>query len=54
MVVDDEIVTEMMDSKPLTEGHIGFSAYCTILKIKEIEIRKIYWEKFPQKYTPEF
>ncbi len=54
MVVDDEVVTEMIDSKPLTSGHIGFSAYCTILKVKDIEIRKIYWEKLVQKYTPEF
>ncbi len=54
MVVDDELVTELIDANPLTEGHVGFSAYCTILKIKDIEVRKIKWEKFIQSYTPEF
>ena len=54
MVVDDVLVTELIDENPLTEGHVGFSAYCTILKIKDIEVRKIDWEKIEQSYTPEF
>jgi len=39
---------------PISGGHLGFSAYCTMLKIKEIEVRKIYYEEFIQKYDPEF
>ena len=54
MVVNDVLVTELIDENPLTEGHVGFSAYCTILKIKDIEVRKIDWEKIEQSYTPEF
>jgi hypothetical protein len=54
MVVDDVLVTELIDENPITEGHVGFSAYCTILKIKDIEVRKIDWEKIEQSYTPEF
>lgn len=54
MVVDDVLVTELIDPQPIKGGHVGFSAYCTKLMIKDIEIRKIAWEDFPQLYDPEF
>ena len=54
MVVDDVLVTELVDPQPIKGGHVGFSAYCTKLMIKDIEIRKIAWEDFPQTYIPEF
>jgi len=54
MVVDDVLVTELIDPIPIKGGHVGFSAYCTKLKIRDIEVRKIYWEEFIQKYKPEF
>lgn len=54
MLVNDKLITELRDRRPLIGGHIGFSAYCTVLKIKNVEIRRIYWEDFPQKYDPEF
>ena len=54
MVVDDVLVSEMIDPQPITGGHVGFSAYCTKLRIKDIEIREICWEEFIQKYEPEF
>lgn len=54
MVVDDVLVSEMIDPNPIKGGHVGFSAYCTKLRIKDIEIRKIHWEDFPQLYEPEF
>ncbi len=54
MVVDDVLVTELIDPNPIKGGHVGFSAYCTKLMIKDIEIRKIYWEEFIQRYTPEY
>ncbi len=54
MVVDDVLVSELIDPTPIRGGHIGFSAYCTKLKIKDVEVRKIYWEEFIQKYKPEF
>lgn len=54
MVVDDVLITELIDPNPINDGHIGFSAYCTRLMIKDIEIRKIYWEEFIQKYEPEY
>ena len=54
MVVDGELVTEYLDPRPILGGHIGFSAYCTKLKIHDINIREIVCEDFPQSYEPEF
>lgn len=55
MVVDDILVAEHLDGiLKLRKGHIGFSPYCTILKIRDIVIREIAYEKFQQSYDPEF
>ena len=55
MIVDGEVVSEYIEYKNyLTRGHIGFSPYCTILKIKDIEIREIVYEECHETYEPEF
>lgn len=54
MVVDNVLISELIDPQPIFGGHVGFSAYCTKLKISDIEIREIYWEEFIQSYEPEF
>lgn len=54
MVVDDVLVSEMIDPNPISGGHVGFSAYCTKLRITDIEVREIAWEPFEQSYDPEF
>ena len=54
MVVDGELVTELVDPSPIKGGYCGFSAYCTKLRITDIEVREIVWEEFRQKYTPQF
>ncbi|MBQ8657847.1 MAG: hypothetical protein IJ506_01820 [Clostridia bacterium] len=55
MVVDDELVSKPIEYKDyLTSGHVGFSPYCTMLKIKDIEIREIYWEECNEYYELEF
>lgn len=54
MVVDDVLVSEVMDPNPISGGHVGFSAYCTKLRITNIEVREICWETFKQRYEPEF
>lgn len=54
MVVDDVLVSELIDPNPIKGGYVGFSPYCTKLKIKDIEIREINWEKLEQEYEPEF
>ena len=50
LVVDDLLVTELIDPNPIKGGHVGFSAYCTKIAVKDIKIRKIYWEEFIQSY----
>lgn len=54
MIVDGEMITELVDPAPIKGGHVGFSAYCTRLKIKDVEVREIVYEDFPQSYEPEF
>ena len=54
MVVDGELVMEYIDPAPIRGGHLGFSPYCTMMKIRDIEVREICWEKFIQSYEPEF
>jgi hypothetical protein len=54
MIVDGEMITELVDPAPIKGGHIGFSAYCTRLKIKDVEVREIVFEDFVQNYEPEF
>ena len=49
MGVNDMLVAEHLDGiLKLRKGHIGFSPYCTILKIRNIVIREIAYEKFQQ------
>jgi len=54
MVIDGKLVMEYKDPTPIKGGYVGFSPYCTILKIKNIYIKEIYWEEFHQTYIPEF
>ena len=54
MVVDDELVMEYLDPTPLTDGHFGFSPYCTKLFVRDIEIMKIKYVEKNQYYDPEF
>lgn len=54
MFVDGVLVSELRDPDPLTGGYVGFSPFCTKLKVKDIQIREIYYEKLEQSYEPEF
>ena len=54
LVVDDVLISELIDPRPISGGDVGFSPYCTRLKIKDIEIREICWEEYWQTYDPEF
>ena len=54
MIVDGVLVSEYKDNFPLKGGYAGISPYCTSLKISDIVIRKIKWEKRKQRYVPEF
>lgn len=54
LVVDGVLVQELIDPDPISGGHVGFSPYSTMLKIKDIEVREICWEERKQFYVPEF
>ena len=55
LLVDDVLIQELIDNMdPIVGGHVGFSPYSTKLKIKDIEVREIYWEERVQSYLPEF
>ena len=54
LFADGVLVQELIDRDPIRGGHVGFSPYSTILKIRDIQVRKIAWEKRKQIYEPEF
>ncbi len=55
LLVDGVLIQELIDNMdPIVGGHVGFSPYSTKLKIKDIEVREIYWEEREQSYLPEF
>ena len=54
ILADGVLVEELIDKDPIPSGHVGFSPYSTVLKIKDIEIREIVWEERFQVYEPEF
>ena len=55
LIVDGVLIQELIDNMdPIVGGHVGFSPYSTKLKIKDIEVREIYWEEREQSYLPEF
>lgn len=55
LLVDGVLIQELIDNMdPIVGGHVGFSPYSTMLKIKDIEVREIYWEERGQSYLPEF
>lgn len=55
LMVDGVLIQELIDHMdPIVGGHVGFSPYSTMLKIKDIEVREIYWEEREQSYLPEF
>lgn len=54
MTADDILISELIDPNPIKGGHVGFSPYCTRLRIKDIQVRKIYYEPLIQSYDLEF
>ena len=54
LFADGVLIQELIDRDPIRGGHVGFSPYSTALKIRNIQIRKISWEKRTQIYEPEF
>ena len=54
LFTDGVLIQELIDRDPIRGGHVGFSPYSTSLKIRNIQVRKICWEKREQVYEPEF
>ena len=57
MLVNNELITEMDDPYPLKDGYVGISPYCTKLKVKSVEVRKLTKESIEERkqfYNPEF
>ena len=55
LIADGILISELVDNMdPIVGGHVGFSPYSTILKVKDIEVREIYWETIKQSYEAEF
>jgi len=54
LLADGELVCELFDTDPIDGGFVGFSAYSTILKIKDIDIYEPCYEVIAQSYEPEF
>jgi len=55
--VDGKLLLEITDPEPidyLKYGRVGFEAYCSYIKIRNIKIRKIEWKARELSYTPEF
>ena len=54
LYADGVLVSERIDPHFISGGHVGFSPYCTMLAIKDIEVRRAVYTDFPQSYDPEF
>lgn len=54
LYADDVFVAELIDPHFISGGHVGFSPYCTMLAIKDIQVRKAVYSPFLQCYDPEF
>lgn len=57
ILADGRLLLEAMDPDPLDKtkyAKVGFEAYCSRIRVRNIVIRQICWEKTEMKYEPEF
>jgi len=57
ILADDELLLEAMDPDPIDNRKftkIGFEAYCSKIKMRNIVIRQIHWEPVTMQYDPDF
>jgi hypothetical protein len=57
ILADGKLLLEAMDPDPIDMRKytkVGFEAYCSKIKIRNIVIRQINWEPVEMKYEPEF
>lgn len=54
---DDRLLLEAMDPDPIDPQKytkVGFEAYCSMIRVRNLVIRQIYSENVDMKYIPEF
>jgi hypothetical protein len=54
---DGKLLLEAMDPDPIDNQKytkVGFEAYCSKIRIRNIVVRQIYWEPVNMEYKPEF
>lgn len=57
VVVDGILVLEVTDPDPIDGnkyGKIGFEAYCSYIKIKNLSVKRVTYHDDPKEYIPEF
>ena len=57
ILANEKLLLEAMDPDPIDHSlytKVGFEAYCSNIRIREIIIRQIYWEPVDMEYDPEF
>jgi len=57
ILADGKLLLEAMDPNPIDSQKytkVGFEAYCSKIRIRNIKIRQIYWEPIDMKYKVDF
>jgi hypothetical protein len=57
ILADGKLLLEAMDPNPIDSqkyAKVGFEAYCSKIRIRNIKIRQIYWEPLDMKYEVDF
>ena len=57
VLVDGKLCLEITDPDPIDTskyGKIGFEAYSSWWKFKDVKVKKLKYEKITEKYVPEF
>ena len=57
ILADGQLLLEAMDPDPIDNrryAKIGFEAYCSRIRVRNIVIRRIFWEEVTMSYEPEF
>ena len=54
LAVDGKLICEVQDPNPLVGGHAGISPYCTRLRIRRMQVRRLVYTPRHQHYDPEF
>jgi len=57
IIANGKLLLEAMDPEPIDHSRytkVGFEAYCSHIRIRDIQIRQIHWEPIEMKYEPEF